>query len=58
MTDGIIAFDMYGKIIQINPAAKQLLNITDKEDNFDKVFKKLKIDINIEKIIYLENWTS
>ena len=58
MTDGIIAFDMSGKIIHINPAAKQLLDITDEENNFDKIFEKLKIDINIEKIVYLENWTS
>lgn len=58
MTDGIIAFNMDGNIIHINPAAKQLLNITDKEDNFEKIFEKLKIDINMEKIIYLENWTS
>lgn len=58
MTDGIIAFNMDGNIIHINPAAKQLLNITDKEDSFEKVFEKLKIDINMEKIIYLENWTS
>lgn len=58
MTDGIIAFNMDGNIIHINPAAKQLLNITDKEDSFEKIFEKLKIDINMEKIIYLENWTS
>ncbi len=58
MTDGIIAFDMQGEIIHINLAAKSLLSITDKEDTFDKIFKKLQIDINMEKIIYLENWTS
>ena len=58
MTDGIIAFDMEGNIIHINPAAKNLLEITDKENTFEKVFKKLKIDINMEKIIYLDNWTS
>lgn len=58
MTDGIIAFNMEGNIIHINPAAKQLLSITDRENNFEKIFKKLKIDINMEKIIYLENWTS
>lgn len=58
MTDGIIAFDMEGKIIHINPAAKTLLELTDKENSFDKVFKKLNIDINIEKVVYLENWTS
>ena len=58
MTDGIIAFDMDGKIIHINPAAKELLGLSDKEDTFEKIFKKLDIDINVEKIIYLENWTS
>ena len=58
MTDGIIAFDLEGKIIHINPAAKQLLGLSEKDNTFDKVFKKLNIEINIEKIIYLENWTS
>lgn len=58
MTDGIIAFDIEGNIIHINPAAKSLLSLEEKDDNFEKIFKKLNIDINIEKIIYLENWTS
>ena len=58
MTDGIIAFNMEGEIIHINPAAKSLLGLTDKDNTFDKIFKKLNIDINIEKIVYLENWTS
>ena len=58
MTDGIIAFDMDGNIIHINPAAKDLLGLNEKDDNFEKIFKKLGININIEKIIYLENWTS
>ena len=58
MTDGIIAFDMQGNIIHINPAAKALLDLKDKDNTFDKIFKKLDIDINIEKIVYLENWTS
>ncbi len=59
MTDGIIAFDMYGNIIHINPAAIQLLNLNSKTDrNFDKIFRKLHADINLEKIVYLENWTS
>ena len=34
MTDGVIAFDMNGEIIHINPAAKTLLGLTDKEDTF------------------------
>ena len=58
MTDGIIAFDMEGKIIHINPAAKSLLGLSDKDNTFEKIFKKLNMDINIEKIVYLENWTS
>ena len=58
MTDGIIAFNMDGSIIHINPAAKTLLDLKDKDNTFDKIFKKLDIDINIEKIVYLENWTS
>lgn len=58
MTDGIIAFDMEGKIIHINPAAKQLMQLEEQDNEFDKIFKKLHIDINLEKIVYLENWTS
>ena len=57
MTDGVVAFDMKGNIIHINLAAKKLLNITD-EDNFDSIFNKYDVDINLEKIIYLESWTS
>ena len=58
MTDGIIAFNMKGEIILINPAAKKFLSIEPEDDNFDDIFKKVKVDINMEKIIYLENWTS
>ena len=58
MTDGIIAFDIDGRVMHINPAANRLLKITPKENTFDKIFKNLKLDINMEKMIYLENWTS
>lgn len=58
MTDGIIAFDIEGNIMHINPAATELLNLTENENTFDKIFSKLNIDINLEKTIYLENWTS
>lgn len=59
MTDGIIAFDMDGNVIFINPAATRLLQLTKAENDFRKIFNdKLHLDINMEKIIYLENWTS
>ncbi len=57
MTDGVVAFNMEGKILHINNAAKEYLNIKNKED-FEDIFEKLNVDINMEKIIYLENWTS
>jgi len=57
MTDGIIAFNIDGKIVHINPAAKTFLNI-DETMSFEEIFEKFNVDINMEKIIYLENWTS
>ena len=57
MTDGIIAFDINGAILHINHAAKELLGIQN-ADTFDKIFEKINVEINMEKIIYLENWTS
>ncbi len=56
MTDGIIAFNRKGEIILINPAAKKFLVIRPEDETFDDIFKKF--NLNMEKIIYLENWTS
>jgi len=58
MTDGIIAFNIEGEIILTNAAAKRLLNILPEDNTFHKVFDKLNLNINMEKIIYLENLTS
>ncbi len=58
MTDGIIAFNMEGRIELINPAATRLLRLIPEDENFEKIFKKLNVEVNLEKIIYLENWTS
>lgn len=57
MTDGVIAFDINGDIVHINPAAKTYLNI-EEGMKFEEIFEKFNVDINMEKIIYLENWTS
>lgn len=58
MSDGIIAFNMEGKVILINPAATRALSIMDEETNFETIFKNVNLNINMEKIIYLEDWTS
>jgi len=57
MTDGIIAFNIEGNIIHINPAAETFLDVKDNTD-FEQIFSRFGVDINLEKIIYLENWTS
>ena len=58
MTEGIIAFDINGNIDLINPAAKLLLKISPEDETFEDIFNKFKLDINMEKLIYLENLTS
>lgn len=58
MTDGIIAFDMEGRILLINPAATRILRLIPEDENFERIFEKLNVNVNLEKIIYLENWTS
>lgn len=57
-TEGIIAFDREGKIALINPAAKRLLKISPEDNSFEDIFHKYDKNINMEKIIYLDNWTS
>ena len=42
--------------MHINPAAKQMLNI-DKENKFDEIFKRYNVNINMEAIMYLDNWS-
>lgn len=58
MTEGIIAFDINGKIELINPAAKLLLNISPEDYTFEDIFNKFNLDLNMEKLIYLEDLTS
>lgn len=57
MTDGIIAFNNEGKIIHINHAAKTLLGVIESQ-SFNEIFDKYNIDVNLEMVMYLENWTS
>ena len=59
MTDGIIAFNMQGEVILVNPAATRFLRLLPQDKNFNTIFNsRIHLDINMEKIIYLENWTS
>ena len=58
MSDGVIAFDIRGHILHINEAAMRLLGIKDVQDNFKDIFGGLKLEMDIEKIMYLENLAS
>lgn len=58
MTDGVLAFNTEGEVTHKNIAAERLLNLSEEDDDFEKIFSKINIDINLEKIIYLEEWTS
>lgn len=57
-TEGIVVFNRDGGIALINPAAKRLLKIAPEDDSFEDIFHKYNKSINMEKIIYLDNWTS
>ena len=57
-TEGIVVFNRDGTIALINPAAKRLLKIAPEDNTFEDVFHKYDKNINMEKIIYLDNWTS
>ena len=58
LADGVLAFNLKGNLIHVNLAAKKMLSLTTEDKTFEAIFSKLNIDANIEKIIYLEDWTS
>jgi len=57
MTDGILAFDTDGNIIHRNMAAKELCQLGE-ERTFEKIFQKLQLDVNLEKMMYLDTLTA
>ncbi len=47
MTDGVLGFSNDGKVIQLNPAAVELLGLsTDEEHKFEEVFASLDLDFD------------
>lgn len=54
MTDGILAFNLSGKLIHINPEAKRLIGRNFYDDlQFDTFFKEIGADISMGNIIYI-----
>ena len=56
--DGVISFDLQGNVTYINPAAIDFLDLDKSDNTFDKIFQKVNMDVNLEKIIYLDDYTS
>ncbi len=58
MTDGVIAFDVNGAVIHINPAAKRILKIDEFSLDFNDFSKKYNLGVSIEEIKYLEKYST
>lgn len=58
MTDGIIAFNINGEVIHINPVAKALLEVSEFEFDFNEFSKKYNLGVSIEEVKYLEIYNS
>lgn len=57
LTDGVLAFHTNGRMVHANPAAKKMLGITS-ERTFEDIFKKFEFEEDLEKIIYLNEWST
>lgn len=53
LTDGVIAFDVNGRVIHMNPACRQMLEQSGHDLSFNDYTAKYGIDVTIEDIIYL-----
>lgn len=56
--DGIISFDLEGNVTYINPAAVNFFDLNKDDNTFEKIFEKIHLDVNLEKIVYLDDYTS
>ena len=56
MPDGVIAFSMQRQIIQINSAAKMFANLSNEDNTYEKVMKKLKLKVDFDKVLYMTNY--
>ena len=54
MADGVMAFDLKGTVIHINPAAKKLLGNEIEDKPFQDFAEIVGLDIKIENIVYFD----
>lgn len=59
MSDGILAFDISGKLMHVNPEAKRLLQRKYLDDiRFDRFFKEINADISLGDLLYMKPETA
>lgn len=58
MADGVVAFSISRQIVHMNKSAMRLLGIDKSYDTFAKITKKLNIDLDFDKVMYLPNYKS
>lgn len=56
MDDGVIAFSLQRNVIHMNTAAKNYIGLTDQDNTYDKVCRKLGVKIDFDKVIYISNY--
>lgn len=56
MDDGVVAFSLQRKVIHANTAAKRYIGLSDHDDTYEKVCKKLGIKIDFDKVIYISDY--
>ncbi|MBR5228180.1 MAG: ATP-binding protein [Clostridia bacterium] len=56
MDDGVIAFSLQKEVIHANTAAKNFIGITDSDNTYEKVCRKLGMKVDFDKIVYLSNY--
>lgn len=54
MADGVMAYDLKGNAIHVNPAARKLLGADIEEKPFPQFAESVGLDIKLENIVYLE----
>lgn len=54
MTDGLLAFNLEGEIIHINPEAEKMIESSGEAD-FNNLFKKLGADITMGDMLYIKH---
>ncbi|MCX7922117.1 MAG: cell wall metabolism sensor histidine kinase WalK [Clostridia bacterium] len=53
MTDGIIAYNIKGEVVHVNPAARKLLGVNSIEMSFNEFSGKYSLGMSLEEIEYL-----